>query len=73
MLALSVEIQGIYYCQHFGGVCQQPCIDGEEMESHFALTHSPYNRMRPAFIKSALIAIIGTRSLLALVYNVREK
>lgn len=48
MVALGSLLNGSYYCQHLGGLCNEYFNTDEELQNHFALAHFEFTRITPA-------------------------
>ncbi|KUJ09288.1 uncharacterized protein LY89DRAFT_741014 [Mollisia scopiformis] len=48
MVAIGVYRNGLFYCQHLGGLCQEYFDDAEMLQIHFEFFHFAFTRIDPA-------------------------
>ncbi|KAF8859897.1 hypothetical protein BDZ45DRAFT_673029 [Acephala macrosclerotiorum] len=49
MVAIGVYRNGLFYCQHLDGLCQEYFEDAEMLQLHFELFHFAFTRIDPAY------------------------
>ncbi|KAE8454529.1 hypothetical protein EG329_000152 [Mollisiaceae sp. DMI_Dod_QoI] len=49
MIAIGVYRNGLFYCQHLDGLCQEFFEDDEMLQLHFELFHFAFTRIDPAY------------------------
>ncbi len=48
MIAIGVQRDGYFYCQHLDGLCDEFFPNSEDLQAHFELFHFPFTRIDPA-------------------------
>ncbi|CZR68388.1 uncharacterized protein PAC_18287 [Phialocephala subalpina] len=49
MIAIGVYRNGLFYCQHLDGLCQEYFEDADMLQLHFELFHFAFTRIDPAY------------------------